>query len=507
MTKKKFKVSDWLHEEENQKSPNLFSELQKDTSTTKVADNNVTDIEIVISRLEAQQIDITANYKNWVDIGFALADEFGENGREYFHRISRFYPGYTISNADSQYHNCLKAKGHGITMKTIFHLAKQSGVDINCIVSPLRIVSSKGSEIPLISDSPVIPNPENSENTDRIFNTPTLPIEIYSNLPVILRESCDLFQDGIEKDVFLIASIAVLSGCLPKIEGIYFDEKQSAHLFTFITAPAGSGKGKMKWSKYFGQVIHNKMVEQSKNERAAFEIEMEAYNNLTRKERQDNEKPEEPPRKMFFIPANSSSSAFIQALADNNFSGIIFETEADTLANTFKQEWGNFSDILRKAFHHESTSMFRRKDNEYIEIKDPHIAIVLSGTPKQVHHVMPDPENGLFSRFLYYAFEDNSEFKNPFISHGQVDYTAFFEEKATIIFELFKQLNKLNDPINSFLSYASSIKCFVFQSDECPKCSMLASDHSRSLNFLDCLLPLDNILIFIVDCFIILIFI
>jgi len=231
MTKKKFKVSDWLHEEENQKSPNLFSELQKDTSTTKVADNNVTDIEIVISRLEAQQIDITANYKNWVDIGFALADEFGENGREYFHRISRFYPGYTISNADSQYHNCLKAKGHGITMKTIFHLAKQSGVDINCIVSPLRIVSSKGSEIPLISDSPVIPNPENSENTDRIFNTPTLPIEIYSNLPVILRESCDLFQDGIEKDVFLIASIAVLSGCLPKSRAFILTKN---NLLTFL---------------------------------------------------------------------------------------------------------------------------------------------------------------------------------------------------------------------------------------------------------------------------------
>ncbi|HZL11568.1 MAG TPA: DUF3987 domain-containing protein [Prolixibacteraceae bacterium] len=458
MTKQKFNISDWLPEEENKNSLNSFSEQPQNLSLSKNTDSVTPDIELIISRLEAQRIDITANYSDWRDIGFALADEFGENGRDYFHRISRFYPGYSISNADSQYNNCLKAKGHGITMKTIFHLAKQSGVDINCVSSSLRIVSSKDSDASQISDSPVIPNPENAENTDRIFNTSTLPNEIYSNLPEILRESCDLFQEGIEKDVFLIGSIAVLSGCLPKIEGIYFDEKQSAHLFTFITAPAGSGKGKMKWSKYFGQVIHRKMVEQSKNERATFESEMEAYNNLTRKERQDNEKPEEPPRKMFFIPANSSSSAFIQALADNNFSGIIFETEADTLANTFKQEWGNFSDILRKAFHHESTSMFRRKDNEYIEIIDPHIAIVLSGTPKQVHHVMPDPENGLFSRFLYYAFEDNSEFKNPFISYCQVDYTNFFEEKATTIFELFKQLNKLNDLIKFKLTEEQGLK-------------------------------------------------
>jgi hypothetical protein len=204
----------------------------------------------------------------------------------------------------------------------------------------------------------------------------------------------------------------------------------------------------MKWSKYFGQAIHDHLTEQSRNERAAFESELERYNNLTKAQRQGVERPEQPPRKMFFIPANSSSSAFIQALSDNNFSGVIFETEADTLADTFKQEWGNFSDVLRKAFHHESTSMFRRKDNEFIEIRDPHIAIALSGTPKQVHNMMPDVENGLFSRFLYYAFEDNSEFKNPFVSHRPVNYTDFFLEKSGIIFELYQQLNNLREPIS-----------------------------------------------------------
>ncbi|HZH69513.1 MAG TPA: DUF3987 domain-containing protein, partial [Flavobacteriaceae bacterium] len=126
---------------------------------------------------------------------------------------------------------------------------------------------------------------------------------------------------------------------------------------------------------------------------------------------------------------------------------IIFETEADTLAGTLKQEWGNFSDILRKAFHHESTNMFRRKDNEYIEIEDPHLAIALSGTPKQVHNIMPDVENGLFSRFIYYAFEDFSDFKNPFISHQKVNYTDFFEEKGNQMYELHQILINQPTPI------------------------------------------------------------
>jgi len=92
--------------------------------------------------------------------------------------------------------------------------------------------------------------------------------------------------------------------------------------------------------------------------------------------------------------------------------------------------------------------MFRRKDNEYIEIKDPHLAIALSGTPRQVHNLMPDVENGLFSRFMYYAFEDNTEFKNPFKSFQPVDYVQYFTEKGKQIHELHNQLNRLQKPIS-----------------------------------------------------------
>ncbi len=280
-----------------------------------------------------------------------------------------------------------------------------------------------------------------------VFKTPKIPPDVYQHLPAILRESTAMFRDSMEKDVFLIGAIGVLSGCLPNIEGIYFEEPHSAHLYTFITAPAGSGKGKLKWAKYFGENIHDSIVEYSKKARTEYKSEMENYSNLTRKERQSVERPEEPPQKMFFIPANSSSSAFIQALADNNFRGVIFETEADTLASTFKQEWGNFSDVLRKAFQHESTNMFRRKDNEFIEIKNPHLAVVLSGTPRQVHNLMPDVENGLFSRFLYYAFEDNAEFKNPFKPHQTVNYVDFFSEKGKQMAELHELLNQFHQPL------------------------------------------------------------
>lgn len=427
--KKKFEVNHWLQQTEPKENPSA-SKRPGGVSKSEDLEVNNNDVETILQRLESANTDITANYSDWRDIGFAFADEFGEAGRDYFHRVSRYYPGYSQSNCDKQYDNCLKSSGHGVTIKSFFHLAQQAGISL---------VTTQPKTNPSASPRPDGVSQEQTES-ETIFNTPRIPTEVYSQLPEILRESCEMFADAIEKDVFLIGAIAVISGSLPNIEGIYFDEPHSAHLYSFVTAPAGSGKGKLKWAKYFGLKIHKTMVQQSIHEKEAYEQEMENYNNLNKNQRQGVERPREPKRKMFYIPANSSASAFIQALSDNDFKGIIFETEADTLAGTLKQDWGNFSDVLRKAFHHESTNMFRRKDNEHIEVEDPHLAIILSGTPKQVHNMMPDVENGLFSRFLYYAFEDYSDFKNPFVSHQKVNYTEFFETKGEQMYDLYQTL-------------------------------------------------------------------
>lgn len=450
--KEKFDPMKWRRADNKVIAETTHSEAMQtdDKSSLPATDSQIptNELEIIVARLEASQVDITAGYSDWCNIGFAIAAELGEAGREYYHRISRFYPKYSQIDCDKQYDNCLNAKGHGITMKTFFHLAKQTGIDIH-VATEVFINET---------DTLMQPEPIIKDEKDNIFNTPQLPDEVYLNLPEILRECCELFQGAVEKDVFLIGSIAVLSGCLPNVRGIYFDEPCSPHLYAFITSRAASGKGKMRWSKLLGQVIHDHIIEQYRNERDAYEIEMERYSTLTKSQRQDSIKPIEPAQKMFFIPANSSSSAFIAALSDNNFSGVIFETEADTLAATFKQEWGNFSDVLRKAFHHESTSMFRRKDNEFIEIRDPHLAIALSGTPNQVHNMMPNAENGLFSRFLYYAFEDNGDFKNPFVSHRSINYTDFFMDKASVIFDLYQQLSNLQEPVRFQLTEEQSLQ-------------------------------------------------
>ena len=114
--KKTFNPEEWA-EPQNQPASQHTPQPKAQTGTPE------DDIEIVTQRIEAACIDITGDYATWRDLGFALSDALGENGRDYYHRISRFYPGYTEKECDSQYDKCLRAHGTGITIKTFFQLA------------------------------------------------------------------------------------------------------------------------------------------------------------------------------------------------------------------------------------------------------------------------------------------------------------------------------------------------------------------------------------------------
>ena len=96
------------------------------TDTRTVAD----DVQMVVHQITMRRVDITGNYHQWLKIGFALASEFGEGGRCYFHDVSRFAESYDPKQTDKQYNSCLKAKGHGTGIGSFFQFAKENGIDI-----------------------------------------------------------------------------------------------------------------------------------------------------------------------------------------------------------------------------------------------------------------------------------------------------------------------------------------------------------------------------------------
>lgn len=73
--------------------------------------------------------------------------------------------------------------------------------------------------------------------------------------------------------------------------------------------------------------------------------------------------PPTPPRQQIcLIPGNSSATAVVIQLEDNEGTGLVAESEALTVAQTFGQEWGTWADVILKSFHHEAISIKRVKD-------------------------------------------------------------------------------------------------------------------------------------------------
>jgi len=435
MSKKKFKPADWATNnvtEKNTVSTPVIPQSNIDTSI---------EIETITQRIEAATIDIAPNYSDWRDLGFALAYALGESGRSYYHRLSRFYPSYSQSETDKQYSACLASHGHGVTIKTLYHLAKSSGVDIS--------VKNQINQKNHINHSSDIGDLEDSDEMQET-NLPTFPDEIYTDLPSLLQRVVAKSNSPEDRDLLLLGSLVVISACLPKVYGIYAEREVYPNLFLFVTAQASAGKGRLTLCRKLVDPIHKALREVSKLEFEEYQRNLTEY--AATKNKAETERPKEPPVKMLVIPANNSATGLFQILNDNNGSGLMFETEGDTLALTFKSEHGNYSDGFRKAFHHETISYNRRKDREFVEIQNPRLSALLSGTPKQVSTLIPSTENGLFSRFIFYFMNVRPVWNDVFANSSDQTLDSYFNHLGMQFFDLYKHLECQSEPIRFCLT-------------------------------------------------------
>lgn len=398
-----FHPEDWLHQPS---SSNTKATLPYSSGIPE-------DIETITSRIEQSAIDITSGYDNWRDLGFSLSEGLGESGRSYYHRISRFNSSYNSEECDLQYDKCLNAHGTGITIKTFFQKAKEAGISI--ITSSSSALSAHSAESAAHHTAEIAETAESAESLAEPL--PTFSDKVKDQLPDVLKQIAESGNSTQDADILILGSLTVLSACMPHIKGSYDRRTVFPNLFLFVTARASSGKGRLNLCRHLVEPIHEDLRNLNEAEMMEYKHKLSEYN-AAGKKKVDMEKPEEPPMRMLFIPANSSATAVYQVLNDNGGQGLMFETEGDTLANTFGSDYGNYSDGFRKAFHHETISYIRRKDREYVNIKNPRLSTLLTGTPRQVLNLITDAENGLFSRFIFYFLDTKLIWNNVFAESG-----------------------------------------------------------------------------------------
>jgi hypothetical protein len=81
-------------------------------------------VSALVQEVNSKNIDIAPDYETYIKLGFALANEFGEQGRELFHLACQPNLTYDRKKADAQFTACLRAGGRGISIGTFFYLCK-----------------------------------------------------------------------------------------------------------------------------------------------------------------------------------------------------------------------------------------------------------------------------------------------------------------------------------------------------------------------------------------------
>ena len=131
-----------------------------------------------VAEIERRNLDITSDYSEWIDIASALYNGLGEAGKQYFERVSRFYPN--ANERDISYKWEKNKNRSQITIATFFEICRRYGIRY------------KDSELPDISTR--LPQPKATANVEasterkcRIDDVPLFPetydyMAIYENV-------------------------------------------------------------------------------------------------------------------------------------------------------------------------------------------------------------------------------------------------------------------------------------------------------------------------------------
>lgn len=85
-------------------------------------------VEEYIQCIEGGARDLTNNYEDWVRIGMAFANQFGDQGLEYFKRISYFHPEYNAEKTEKKFNEfARKAQGRN-TIGTFFLICHKNNI-------------------------------------------------------------------------------------------------------------------------------------------------------------------------------------------------------------------------------------------------------------------------------------------------------------------------------------------------------------------------------------------
>lgn len=431
--------------------------------------HQLTEIELLniyAAYIEAKQINIAENYDEWLNVCFAAAS-CGEDGQDACHIISRQSNKYKTKDTRQKFRNALKtgkASGIGYVVNSCKKLGHEMGdilrwynanyptdtpraTSINfgngttqasttnenrraaaaaAIETGTLYAKNNAPELPSLQklggEAAKQSQNDNQElqqeqaNTTKVNSKNYCPYDVNTlkRVTSVLDACGELrpLRDISSSDEQAVAAVwGFVAGCsaITRNTFIMYDGKrQHTHLYYLLCAPAASGKGIL--SDVRG-AFDNIQARERERARLNWENYKYEYNNTPKEQRETIPRPKAP---TFWLPADTSTSALISAIRDNDGGGCIWESEIDTINRAIKSDYGNYTDTLRNNYHGEDITYLRKTGREFIQLENTHFAACIAGTMGQTEAFFKSTENGLFSRWAFGTLSGGAEWADKF---------------------------------------------------------------------------------------------
>lgn len=199
------------------------------------------------------------------------------------------------------------------------------------------------------------------------------------SLPKPVQEMLSLAGTPDEEDILLLSMLTGASACIPNLYFRYGPTAKHyyANLQLFVMAAPASGKG------IAGQVQNMVKVV-------------------------DEQHP-------LFIPGDSTYPAWFKALYCQNGCGYMHESEGSVITDIWGASVMSYNTALRKAAEHEQISKNRVMTGKMV-IENPKLSMLLTGTFNQYKTLVPNVENGYFSRLLTLFMQGTNPFDRKYVT-------------------------------------------------------------------------------------------
>jgi hypothetical protein len=326
---------------------------------------------------------------------------------------------------------------------------------------------------------------------DPNYFPPTIPPYVFKMLPDPLKGAIEQYDSNEEKSIALLSSFTTVAAGLHNIRIPFRKKEYHCNLFQVIVGPPASNKGITLHSRVILdkvqirlkrqylvdkakhlKALHDRKEKENQKSIDSLDVKKSEEINIESESSSNNNNYDhlevsliEPNQKHIILPSDISSAALVDLVEKNDGFGLIFDSEAQTILNTFKQDWGaNLTSMLLKTFENEPLELARKSLKSMISIPEPRLSVLLTGNPEHLSGLVKSITNGLYSRFCIYQtqkigwmdIKQNENNKNYLEGYGELS-TIVGDLNESLSTGLNIQFRLTGDQIEMFNKFFGSL--------------------------------------------------